>query len=55
VDERQYKRKAKEKLFATTKKIGYQINGRTTAPLLFQETRILKTWYQLQEMHTSVN
>jgi hypothetical protein len=54
VDERQYKRKAKEKLFATTKKIGYQINGRTTAPLL-QETRILKTWYQLQEMHTSVN
>jgi hypothetical protein len=32
-----------------------QINGRTTAPLLFQETRILKTWYQLQEMHTSVN
>jgi putative endopeptidase len=55
VDERQYKRKAKKKLFATTKKIGYQINGRTTAPLLFQETRILKTWYQLQEMHTSVN
>jgi hypothetical protein len=37
VDERQYKRKAKEKLFATTKKIGYQINGRTTAPLLFQD------------------
>jgi putative endopeptidase len=45
----------KEKKTATTKKIGYQINGRTTAPLLFQETRILKTWYQLQEMHTSVN
>jgi putative endopeptidase len=31
------KKKSKEKLFATTKKIGYQINGRTTAPLLFQE------------------
>jgi putative endopeptidase len=31
VDERQYKKKSKRKLFATTKKIGYQINGRTTA------------------------
>jgi putative endopeptidase len=26
--------KEKRKLFATTKKIGYQINGRTTAPFI---------------------
>jgi putative endopeptidase len=36
VDERVQKRNKRKKLFATTKKIGYQINGRTTAPLLFQ-------------------